>query len=278
MSRLLGRRAHFDALAAAVADPAGLAALHVDAEVPQPVAQWLRQLALLRDVPFGHLVPDEAMLPPESIRFFALDRRWVDALVDGACSIGRVSAADAAHDAALAAALHEAAAAPAVATGFLLRSAVVTDWPRLAIEAYDAAGARLGEPPLRQETVAPATLLYLVAGEIDRLALREPAESLHFGADATGGRKALRWVTVPPGGPPEARPGDVVRDTPGPAVPLRAGGRVVRVDRLAQEVRAGVDGAHANDGRPFTPAELALQLVEGAQVVRFGRAPRGKGG
>lgn len=35
------------------------------------------------------MVADEAMLPPESIRFFYLDNSWLDALIDGAFGIGR---------------------------------------------------------------------------------------------------------------------------------------------------------------------------------------------
>jgi hypothetical protein len=44
---------------------------------------------VLHGVPFNYLVPDEGMPSPESIRFFYLDMNWVDALLDGAFSIGR---------------------------------------------------------------------------------------------------------------------------------------------------------------------------------------------
>jgi hypothetical protein len=35
-----------------------------------PLNNWLARLKLLYGVPFNYLVPDEGMLPPESIRFF----------------------------------------------------------------------------------------------------------------------------------------------------------------------------------------------------------------
>jgi hypothetical protein len=52
--------------------------------VQQRIASW----RLLQDLPFAALVPDPAMLPPESIRFFHLDPAWLDALIDGALSLG----------------------------------------------------------------------------------------------------------------------------------------------------------------------------------------------
>jgi hypothetical protein len=57
--------------------------------VPAPIVDWLGRLHTLLGVPFGYLVPDEQMLPPESIRFFRLDAAWVEALIDGAFSLGR---------------------------------------------------------------------------------------------------------------------------------------------------------------------------------------------
>ena len=52
------------------------------------VVSWLSRLRLLEGVPFPYIVPSEGMLPNESIRFFHVDRNWLDALVDGALSVG----------------------------------------------------------------------------------------------------------------------------------------------------------------------------------------------
>ncbi len=53
---------------------------------------FLANLKLLRNVPFHYLVPHAAMLPEESLKFFYLDTNWLNALVDGAYSIGRYAA------------------------------------------------------------------------------------------------------------------------------------------------------------------------------------------
>jgi hypothetical protein len=143
---------------------------------PQVAAavDWLAGLRLLEGLPFCCLVPNAAMLPAESIRFFYVDPNYLDALCDGANSIGQQTSRDVAQAAALRPALREAAiqatgklrsrriatnprraatnlrrAAPMkmaaqTATssdpvaGLLLRSAIVSGWPGLEVKAYTA--------------------------------------------------------------------------------------------------------------------------------------------
>lgn len=84
-------RARLTGESVASAPPPGVAATGA---TPQPgtdreqVMQWLTLLHLLKGVPFNYLVPDIAMLPAESIRFFQIDNNWIEALLDGAYSIG----------------------------------------------------------------------------------------------------------------------------------------------------------------------------------------------
>ncbi len=114
-------------------------------ELPMELGRWLYDLALLKDVPFAYLVPDEAMLPRESVRLFALDRLWIECLLDGACSVGRVIAYDRAKDAdhydagrtPLAMARADGDRAPIdAASGILLRSQLVSGWPDLKVDAF----------------------------------------------------------------------------------------------------------------------------------------------
>src|SRR5271169_137539 len=56
--------------------------------VSDEVTNWLGRLVLLYGVPFHYLVPEEEMLPSESIRFFYVDPIWIQCLVQGACSVG----------------------------------------------------------------------------------------------------------------------------------------------------------------------------------------------
>ena len=59
-------------------------------ELPGPegeVLQWLTRRRALKNIPFQYLVPTEDALPPETIRFFHIDRNWIDALIDGCLSV-----------------------------------------------------------------------------------------------------------------------------------------------------------------------------------------------
>ena len=139
--------------------------------IPEEVTAWLGRLVLLYGVPFNYLLPEEAMLPQESIRLFFLDPIWIQYLVQGACSIGNTGYGDSIIDTAMNEQLQpnqpEATNQPGLAdkaaaevrdrlrqqcegvppppesdrlawplTGFLLRSAVVDGWRGLEIMAY----------------------------------------------------------------------------------------------------------------------------------------------
>src|SRR5947209_14203314 len=95
------------------------------AEPPPDIASWFADLALLRGVPFNYLVPDPSMLPAESIRFFRLDGLWVDCLLDGAFSVGRVTRTDYEQTQVMKESLTGGGDEDKVTSGFLLRSSVV---------------------------------------------------------------------------------------------------------------------------------------------------------
>ncbi|PXY78477.1 MAG: hypothetical protein CXX81_07555 [Methanobacteriota archaeon] len=127
------------------------------------MVEWLARLRMLEGVPFRYLVPSEEILPNESIRFFHVDRNWLDALVDGALSVGRMGSQESKFDADryedLMNDLHnlERDLRPFAndlfadnlggdaletmgesLTGFLFRSSVVRDFPGIEVSAYDS--------------------------------------------------------------------------------------------------------------------------------------------
>ncbi len=61
----------------------------VSQALPEAVEDWLIELVKLRHIPYANLIPDEHLLPQESMRFFHIDEGWLWALIDGALSIGR---------------------------------------------------------------------------------------------------------------------------------------------------------------------------------------------
>ncbi|WP_127529485.1 hypothetical protein [Paenibacillus kobensis] len=247
--------------------------------VPDAVADWIARLRLLHGVPFPYLVPDEAMLPPESIRFFRLDWNWVDSLTDGAYSLGRTTAGDMVHDAARSGALQHYAgrsmklvrstlakgpapsSAPQTITGFLLRSAVVTGWPGLEVNGYTS-GSEAPLTVLRFERLAPGVLLCLFDGVLDTAELHEPPEGLHFGLDVPEGPLSPTLFYKQLRSAAQDTAGDPLDDKV--PVTYRSTGNVVRIADLAQALEEKAGAA-----APFTSAEFALEMVEGVALVKF---------
>lgn len=165
-----------------------------------PIVTWLDHLRLLHGVPFADLVPDERMLPPESLRLFHVDADWPTALAAGAAGIAITgdNDTDITHMAAPWA--HGANTNPPRA-GVLIRSALVHECPGLLVRPY-----RADEPTrtpirvMRQDALASDVLLVLFADVPDEIELAEPPEGLSFGIDtAPGGTPviSLRAWTPP---------------------------------------------------------------------------------
>ena len=168
----------------------------------QSVAAWLANLGLLYPVPFSYLVPDQRMLPVESIRFFYLDQNWMEALTAGALSLAIHNSNDVALQAAMLPQLNQAVAQqqqslyqsradalPAAGangvnvSGMLIRSALVSGWPKLVIS------ATLGGGPvqiIRNDCPADTVRLVLFAGIPDTITLAEPYQGLLFGVEEAG--------------------------------------------------------------------------------------------
>jgi hypothetical protein len=197
---------------------------------PRDLRMWLARLRLLEGVPFGYLVADSALLPPESIRFFYLDRGWTDALVEGALSVGTVTTADRSGleeiYGTVRSEVDEAerlvrlpGAEPGAAlptgpagtiTGFLLRSRMVSGWPGLHVRGYALDNLRLAPPvnddkvgdaqdapmhrlrTLRLERLAPAVLLALFDGVPQVVHVEEPRAGIQFGVDESDSRGRAR--------------------------------------------------------------------------------------
>lgn len=291
---VLGRRR-----AAAAAGPPPL---------PDQVVTWFGNLASLHGVPFSYLVPDERMLPPESVRFFHVDQNWIDALIDGAFSIGRQAVSDQSIETRHAAAVRQlarsaagrrrasrlpASAAPfpapgaapgaevpvtgapvtgAPVTGFVLRSQAVAGWPNLRISGYRDAARTDPAGLVRLGRLSGDTLLCLFDRDVTTVSLREPPEQLHHGVRERGGEyyTTLRSVAGGPGPVPAGKQYDgPLASAP---VPVRADGRTIRVCAAAQAMARTLSTAFAQPlPSGLTAAEFALEMTQGVVEVEFSR-------
>lgn len=263
-----------------------------DHVVPRELRHFLARLRLLHGVPFSYLVPDETLLPVESIRFFYLDRAWSDALVQGALSVGTVSTSDRAElekvyphiradvdsterkvrtpqDESL------LEAAGGTITGFLLRSRAVSGWPGMHVRAYsedvlpdDALSTVAESDPrrmkvLRMERLAPAVLLVLFDGVPAVVHIEEPRQGLQFGIRApvtpvpgqVSGSTKLRNTTTGEEVPPKGGPPVPANSV---AVPFRRGAPgVVDLKKLKTRMETKL-GLPADSMQPH---DFALQVL-----------------
>lgn len=224
--------------------------------VPDVVLSFRDDVLALRRIPLAQLLPDPALVPDESIRFFYVDPDWLDRLLAGACIVGalgtsaQTQAAQA--FASLAASPNAGGLDPAarVVSGFLLRSALFGGWPQPVVRAFATAPADTADPstamqltPVRLEMLTPSLLIALFAGVPAAVWIEEPSHGIQAGVDPDG----AGGYTVTPGVAERAPTAPI-------PVPLRAGGAdacvVVDVTALA-----------TGGGRAWTSGQLAVQLL-----------------
>jgi hypothetical protein len=250
--------------------------------MPAELRQWLVRLRLLDGVPFAYLVADSGLLPEESIRWFYLDRRWTDSLVQGALSVGTVNSDDRTQltaqypgvRAELDREERNVRRGPGTPrwvgdggpiSGFILRSKAVSGWPGLHVRAFnidpatpdDAKYPDSGDPTrlrlLRLERLAPAVLLCLFDGIPKVVHIEEPRQGVQFGFDDDSEDQALQ-MKLPP-----RRPNfTYIGGNPLP-VPFRVGSPGV-VDIQQLERTLAPLGSAGPDNK-LDSSEYALQLI-----------------
>jgi hypothetical protein len=241
------------------------------------------------------------LLPPESIRFFYLDRGWTDALVEGALSVGTVTTADRSALAALYGTVRgevdeaerlarmpgvepgqQVPSGPAgTISGFLLRSRMVSGWPALQVRGYAIDNLSLAQPVkdedvdetdktalgklglLRMERLAPAVLLVLFDGVPAVVHVEEPRAGIQFGVDQTdaGGQVGAQVFVRDPTTGTRLDPAVPVD------VPFRSGAPgVVHLGALARALIA----KDAALGPTLDAAEFAMQMLQFPYRAVFG--------
>jgi hypothetical protein len=263
--------------------------------LPASVVDWFGRLGRLHGIPINYLVPDEGLLPPESIRFFYLDPNWMDALFDGAFSIGRSTTGEGSVESSYAATARALATAAArrqrpnlstavggtggAVTGFLMRSQAVAGWPNLRVKGFSDPDATQEIKKLRLSTLSNEMLLCLFDGVVASVFIREPPEQLHCSVGGIGGvyYTSLREVSDPdpgkqyttdPAGKP--RPCDPTGTLPYACITARADGQTLQVADAAASIYTRLTddfGQTFIDG--FTSAEFGLEMTEGVVEVKY---------
>lgn len=241
-----------------------------------PITEWLAHLALLYNVPFNHLIPDQRMLPVESIRFFYIDPAWINAMLDGALGIGVESSRDTTLHATIREPLlrrvHQKAGrlrakkrkrprlavttdgdSPVARSGILIRSAVVSGWPGLVVVADDGA-----TPIVRIDRLSDTVLLVLFAGIPGTIRLSQPWHGLQFGVEDGDVIQLRSPVGVPLGStfPSTGGFSQFYRSQTGP------GARVMNIDQLVPQLSTAA-------GFPMTPGTFAIEMIQAPERLSF---------
>jgi len=249
----------------------------------QDMAGWLGRLRLLEGIPFVHLVPDARMLPVESIRFFYVDPNTLDALCDGAQSVGLQNSRDVLQHDLVSPTIRNAAISRAHSrrasltgrnlvaddvtpsdpvAGFLLRSAVVSGWPGLEIKAFTDIGGTDPIMPLRIDHIASDVLIALYPQVPARVDIEEPKEGLVFGVELV----TDKWVVGVRNISGSEIGGVIDNLTLGSnGVNFLRDGGVLQVDAL----QLALSQKFPNASDVWGPAAYALQMVDAPQQMTF---------
>ena len=269
--------------------------------VPPDVARFLARLRLLEGVPFNYLVPDATTLPLESIRFFYVDRNWLDALVQGALSVGTVNSSDRGKltnlypvvrsevDVAERLVRMKDADAPAVdaqgrplgaagpMTGFLLRSKLVSGWPAMHVRAYstdsrpdDKTIPDMDTSPdrvrvLRMERLAPALLLVLFDGVPAVVHLEEPRSGIQLGIRLKVAANGTASAALPLRDVTKPNNGFLKSGSADKSIPVKFRKRapgVINIKALASDLVADAATKINTNNQPgIDSAEFAMELL-----------------
>jgi len=186
-------------------------------DIPKEVKHFLGELYKLNGVPFSYLVPHGYFLEKEhqknnedysgTLSFFYVDPNWIEALLDGALSIGRVDKNEALLDLAVSGGFIEGYTPQSGkildgnknkeerrlnTTGFLFRSDLISGWRGIEIQAFNEGGELL--QALRFERIDSDIFLGIFNGNISKITVKQPYEGLQFGikTDKKGYKKNLK--------------------------------------------------------------------------------------
>ena len=244
-----------------------------DISIPDHLRSWLLDLRLLRNIPLAYFVPDVALLPAESIRFFHVDATWMDRLIDGAFSAANTGTLDMNFNVGLLGSVREALDADLLAlaqdqvpatqwepgksqmTGMLIRSELARRWPDLIVEAYEKTNKTGPIALLRAEPISRDLYLALFAGVPKLVLVKEPFKGVRFGVEPVAENSAGPPYKVDKRNPDGS-------DKSGIITIVLKNKRVIDVTALATA---------ANDGQPAgdKPRMVALHLEQRPYVQEF---------
>jgi hypothetical protein len=254
-----------------------------DVALPERLREFLIDLRLLRHLPLAYLVPDAALLPPESIRFFHVDPTWVDRIIDGVFAAANTGTVDFVFSysmlqmarSGIDKELTDLAKAQVPGTGWtgdkpmtgmLIRSELARRWPDVIVRAYTSAADPADPtvptmPVLRAEPISKDIYIALFAGQPQMVHVREPNVGTRYGVEARDNPTPTHPYQV------DSRPTD--GNTPENATPIVLSYRGASNLRILNLNALATDSNSAED----SPRQVALNLEQLPYVQEFKHLP-----
>ncbi|PHR20997.1 MAG: hypothetical protein COA38_19125 [Fluviicola sp.] len=257
----------------------------ITTDVDPDITQWFADLKLLKGVPLSYIIPSMDLVPFESLRFFYLDGDWMNALLDGANSIGDSTKLDSTLAQVQADTVRKSSTKRAFdarnevplngfvktnteepVSGILLHSQVVDDWPGLEIAGYaNSSDDKL--PLLRMEKLREGVIICLFSGELDSVAIQEPTEGVHYGFRNHVDNVHVIALKDPRGKRPNGQSAKEVNLSVTNSLLFRNwkkdGPRVINFDHLKGIIKTAVIVSYYNrgSGYNYNNAEFAVQMI-----------------
>lgn len=167
------------------------------------IVENLVQYSLLNHIPLHYLIPEESMLPKETLRFFYIDENWLYSLIEGALGSGVQSSQDVHFKNLIKIIVNqelldkvpkyrnakfnldspddEANIDNKYKTGVLIRSCIISEYAGANIKAFKISGDKEQLMNiLRIDRLTPEILLVIFQGVPDKILISSPAQGLHF--------------------------------------------------------------------------------------------------
>ncbi|KZL13688.1 hypothetical protein [Pseudovibrio sp. Ad26] len=244
---------------------------------PVSIQSWLARQAQLTGLPFSYLVPNASLLDAEQLRFFVVDQNWIYYFLMGALSVGILDDSSLAH--------YQGSAHTTVTqamtqvnngegwvepiTGYLLRSKLVTDFPKMVVSAKAADGNPL--VCLQKQNLSSSVAFGMFYGVPESVSFTQPEQHLQFGIFDIGGRHVIpaRYISGSNVG------GEIPNESGGADdidVSMRTGSTgVVSMDATARLLAAVItaNDSYLQGSSDLTSGQFAVQLIKPAGKFTF---------
>jgi len=221
------------------------------------VLQWLSNVMSFRDVPFHYLIPNQNLLPIETMRFFFVDTAWLNFVIDGALSPVVHSDGDQIFRQEIKNQLAINTQKPLY--GMIMRSVVVADWPGLVVTASTgSATAPTDCKPIEVRRLPPNILMAFFPQPITSCRISQPPEQLRFGAS---GENTLSSGSIFSRSLDQSTYGKKTPQIIDPNSYLANNTRIINTATLMPKL-----------GSSLTPSQFAIQMIAGAEYQDFSLA------